>query len=203
MKARNERMCLDVQFAQAHNERMYILHEWISHKLHYMIYHKCILAHSVYHSESAGVSQSGSSRCGVRAGPQWKGAVACTSDTLGRLCASSCAMCMRQCVAVCCSVLQCAAVCCSVLQCVCGVFAVCCSVLQCVAVCAAVCCSVLQCVTVCWATCACRAVPCAYVSISCVCCSVLQCVAVCCSVLQCAAVCCSVLQCAALCCSVL
>jgi len=64
---------------------------------------------------------------------------------------------VRQCVAVCCSVLQrhithtwsCVVVCCDVLQCVaacCNVLqrvAVCCSVLQCVAVC----CSVLQCVT--------------------------------------------------------
>ena len=63
---------------------------------------------------------------------------------------------VRECVAVCCSVLQYVAVCCSVLQCV----AVCCSVLQCVVVC----CSVLQCVAVC--------------------CSVLQCVAVCYHVLQ-------------------
>ena len=39
----------------------------------------------------------------------------------------ACALCVLQCVAVCCSVLQCVAVCCSVLQCV----AVCCSVLQC------------------------------------------------------------------------
>jgi len=45
---------------------------------------------------------------------------------------------VKQCVAVCCSVLQsvlqCVTVCCSVLQCV----AVCCSVLQCVAVCCSV-----------------------------------------------------------------
>jgi len=39
---------------------------------------------------------------------------------------ASVAVCMLQCVAVCCSVLQCVAVCCSALQCV----AVCCSVLQ-------------------------------------------------------------------------
>ena len=57
---------------------------------------------------------------------------------------------VRQCVAVCCSVLQCFAVCCSVLQCV----AVCCSVLQCVSACyrvvqcGAVCFDVLQCVAV-------------------------------------------------------
>ena len=47
---------------------------------------------------------------------------------------------VRQCGAVCCSVLQCVAVCCSVLQCV----AVCCSVLQCVAVC----CNVVQLIAV-------------------------------------------------------
>ena len=74
---------------------------------------------------------------------------------------SVCCSVLRQCVAVCCSVLQCVAVRCSVLQCV----AVCCSVLQCVAMY----CNVLQCVAAC--------------------CSVLQCVAVCCSVLQCVAVC--------------
>jgi len=57
---------------------------------------------------------------------------------------------VKQCVAVCCSVLQCVAVCCSVLQCV----AVCCSVLQC----AAVCCCVLQCVAVCCSVLHCGAV---------------------------------------------
>jgi len=58
-----------------------------------------------------------------------------------------CCLCMKRCVAVCCSVLQRVAACCNVLQCV----AVCCSVLQCMC-CNALQCifsSVLQCVAVC------------------------------------------------------
>ena len=85
----------------------------------------------------------------------------CVCDTRIEL-----AVCVSQCVAVCCSVSQCVAVCCSVLQCV----AVCRSVLQCVEVC----CSVLQCVAVCR--------------------SVLQCVAIFCSVLQGADVACVTLE---------
>ena len=78
---------------------------------------------------------------------------------------------MRQCVAVCCSVLQCVG---GVLQSV----AECCSVLQCLAVS----CSVLQCL----------AVSCSVLQRVAVCCSVLQCVAVRSCVLQCVALCCSV-----------
>ena len=81
---------------------------------------------------------------------------------------------IRQCAAVCCSVLQCVAVCCSVWQCV----VVCCSVLQCVAVYRSVSQSVAECRSVSqWVA---------------LCCSVLLRVAVCCSVLQRLAACCSI-----------
>jgi len=88
--------------------------------------------------------------------------------------------CVRQCVAVCCSVLHCAALCSLMLRWdFGGLF---CSVLQCAAVC-------------CYAE---------YLLVLAVmCCNVLHCAAVCCSVLQCVAVCCSVLQCVAVCCSVM
>jgi len=88
--------------------------------------------------------------------------------------------CVRQCVAVCCSVLHCAALCCIVFR-WCYV--------EILAVCSAVCCSVLL-----------RWV------LAGACCNVLQCAAVCCSVLQCVAVWCYaeyVVVIAALCCSVL
>ena len=116
---------------------------------------------------------------------------------------------IRQCVAVCCSVLQCVAVCgwhptyaarrqasdyhttatrkrslicCRVLQWLHHV-APCCTVLHRVAVCCAVCCSVLQCVAVCCKD-TIRSIHSGTQKKQP---GVLQCVAVCCSVLQCVA----------------